>query len=607
MATLLLLLLLAASTGELAASPGEGVGEAVRNFLTSIPATAQVPEELSFIPALWEHGKVDRASPGERDLACSACEAAVQVVIDLFLLGVDEPAIEGALSNLCTLLGIMDRSVCEGGVATYGPGLEWIVANSEPTIGGRQVCGAVLGKGCGAWEEINAWTVELPPGTKPPVVEPSLPPEGSPSRKVLHMTDVHIDLKYTEGAEADCGQPMCCGNSTGPAPTPDTAAGYWGDYRCDIPVQTIRHMLEHIRAQHSEEIDYIMITGDFPPHDVWQQSRESNLEASRTFLDLVKETFPDKQVFPSIGNHEPFPCNILPGTTSGVGGSEHSPDWLLEELSEYYAAWLPQDQLETFRQTAAYSYQPPDRPGFRVISLPSPLCLTYNFFIFMDFSDPGNMLAWLAGELAAAELAGEKVHILSHVPAGNAECLGGWGREFARIINRYESTVVAMFHGHTHNDHFQVYYDETGTRATNVGFISPSVTPYYWLNPGYRLYTVDAGHPEESFRVIDTETFVFDLTAANEGGRAGEPAWYRLYSARQDLELEGLFPGDMDTMVRRLANDVDYYRKWLGYYNKGGQGEHGPLAEHKWDILCELLTVSNLDKRKCDEIIGPAY
>ena len=27
-----------------------------------------------------------------------------------------------------------------------------------------------------------------------------------------------------------------------------------------------------------------------------------------------------------------------------------------------------------------------------------------------------------------------------------------------------------------------------------------------------RLYTVDAGHPEESFRVIDTETFVFDLT-----------------------------------------------------------------------------------------------
>ena len=134
-----------------------------------------------------------------------------------------------------------------------------------------------------------------------------------------------------------------------------------------------------------------------------------------------------------------------------------------------------------FRQTAAYSYQPPDRPGFRchrrlstiltmrmmmrrivmkmmvicifllrILSLPSPLCLNYNFFIFMDFSDPGvghtiqnikgiqspshpltnsppsiswkysigNMLAWMTSELLKAEQAGEKVHILSHVPAG---------------------------------------------------------------------------------------------------------------------------------------------------------------------------------------------
>ena len=33
------------------------------------------------------------------------------------------------------------------------------------------------------------------------------------------------------------------------------------------------------------------------------------------------------------------------------------------------------------------------------------------------------------------------------------------------------------------------------------------------------------------------------------GGQSGEPAWYRLYSGRQDLELEGMFPGDMDAMV----------------------------------------------------------
>ena len=71
--------------------------------------------------------------------------------------------------------------------------------------------------------------------------------------------------------------------------------------------------------------------------------------------------------------------------------------------------------------------------------------------------------------------------------SGNHECLGGWGREYAKIINRcfyfwnvscccyifgvclkrprktlyivcfrFENTVVAQFHGHTHNDHFEV-------------------------------------------------------------------------------------------------------------------------------------------------------
>ena len=81
--------------------------------------------------------------------------------------------------------------------------------------------------------------MQLPSDPKPPVEEPMLPPEGSPTRfatpvheslkrpsvgrfsaiifawnnyfretyfrKILHLTDVHIDLAYMEGAEAACG------------------------------------------------------------------------------------------------------------------------------------------------------------------------------------------------------------------------------------------------------------------------------------------------------------------------------------------------------------------------------------------------------------------
>ena len=97
----------------------------------------------------------------------------------------------------------------------------------------------MVGKGCGAWEEINNWEVELP--SLPPVSGPvphSVLPEQGESLKVLHITDIHIDLTYTEGSESQCGRPMCCSNTTGLASSPATEAGHWGDFSCDVPAWT---------------------------------------------------------------------------------------------------------------------------------------------------------------------------------------------------------------------------------------------------------------------------------------------------------------------------------------------------------------------------------
>ena len=77
-----------------------------------------------------------------------------------------------------------------------------------------------------------------------------------------------------------------------------------------------------------------------------------------------------------------------------------------------------------------------------------------NFLLFLNFADPGNQLSWLVDELQKSENANEKVHVITHHPPKS--CLQGWRREFTKIINRYESTVVGLFFGHTHNDFFQV-------------------------------------------------------------------------------------------------------------------------------------------------------
>lgn len=74
--------------------------------------------------------------------------------------------------------------------------------------------------------------------------------------------------------------------------------------------------------------------------------------------------------------------------------------------------------------------------------------------------------------------------------------------DFKLILTfRYESTITAQFFGHTHFDEFSLFYDPKDLgRAVGVSYISPSVTPFINLNPGYRIYYVD-GDRDHSTRV----------------------------------------------------------------------------------------------------------
>ena len=64
---------------------------------------------------------------------------------------------------------------------------------------------------------------------------------------------------------------------------------------------------------------------------------------------------------------------------------------------------------------------------------------------------------------------------------------------------RYANTIAAQFFGHTHFDHFELYYDPESKKPISVGYISPSVTTFTGLNPGYRVYTVDGIHPNSTW------------------------------------------------------------------------------------------------------------
>lgn len=64
---------------------------------------------------------------------------------------------------------------------------------------------------------------------------------------------------------------------------------------------------------------------------------------------------------------------------------------------------------------------------------------------------------------------------------------------------RYENTIAAQFFGHTHYDELELFYPaEEPYRPSSVAYVGPSVTPYYNLNPGYRIYYVDGDYSGSS-------------------------------------------------------------------------------------------------------------
>lgn len=64
-------------------------------------------------------------------------------------------------------------------------------------------------------------------------------------------------------------------------------------------------------------------------------------------------------------------------------------------------------------------------------------CNNKNWWLLINSTDPVSELQWLVYELQGAEINGEKVHIIGHIPPGHSDCLKVWSRNYYHIINRF--------------------------------------------------------------------------------------------------------------------------------------------------------------------------
>ncbi|XP_064389066.1 sphingomyelin phosphodiesterase-like isoform X2 [Halichondria panicea] len=553
---------------------------------SSVPLTMKNGNSLELLKARLGANGSPAAS-----LTCSACKVVVNVLQDLFARDASEEEIEKIIIRVCIDLKIEDENVCTLIVPTFQE--EVLTVFDQIALSDREICGYLLGPTCeDAYDPYHQnWNISIP-GNKPPVVPIPDPKPGSPVNGVLHISDLHWDSMYTPGLSNDCGEPLCCRPPNKPG-TGSTAAGYWGDYMCDVPYHTLENMMQSIVAR-KDEFEWVYMTGDLPAHNVWNQSRDDQLYVLKTLVGLLKKYLPDKIIFPTLGNHESAPVNSFPPPF--VTG-EKSNQWLLDAAADQWSDWLKDEEAtNTIKRGGFYNVKV--RDGLRVISLQTNFANSINWWLLINDTDPAGQLQWLVQQLLEAEKNEEKVHIIGHIPPSGFT--KSFGLNYHRIVNRFESTISGQFFGHTHDDRFEVFFDEqNSTRATNVAILGPAVTPRKRMNMGYRVYTVDGPYNATTSAVLDHKVYYMNISDAN---LSNKPNWQLEYSAKADLGMTRLHPADWKDLVDRFRTDDALFQKFYKYIHK--MHTSGPCdGSCKSGVLCSLLTTRPDDPDACKNVL----
>ncbi|KAM3836575.1 sphingomyelin phosphodiesterase [Vipera latastei] len=527
---------------------------------------------------------------GWRNLSCPVCRLIFTALDAGMQLETSVEHMQQLATKVCVTLSLAPPKVCKEIVRLFGQDVvtTWVRSVLRPA----EICGLLVGAQCGHWDIYSSWNVTLPKTPKPPVRPPVPPPPSAPTARLLFLTDLHWDQQYTPGSDPNCKDPLCCrgGRPQGPG------AGYWGSYsKCDLPLHTLENLLQHLASAGPYDAAYW--TGDIPAHNVWQQTRQDQLHALTTITSLIQKYLGPLPVYPAVGNHESVPVNSFPPPY--VPGNQSSA-WLYDAMADAWQQWLPPEALQTLRLGGFYTL--PIWQGLRLVSLNMNFCSEANFWLLINSTDPAGQLQWLVGVLQRAEESGEKVHIIGHIPPSH--CMPSWGWNYYHIINRFEGTVAGQFFGHTHLDGFELFYDEeTISRPVGIAFLAPSVTTYIKLNPGYRIYHVDGIRSGSSYMVLDHETFILNLTQANQPGAVAQ--WQRLYGARETYGLPLAFPEDWNQLLDRLQADERLFQHFW-YLRFKGHPPTMPCGDAcKKATLCALRTGRAADPKLCQNLKLP--
>ncbi|KAI9062952.1 sphingomyelin phosphodiesterase [Trametes sanguinea] len=496
-------------------------------------------------------------SPAFESNNCARCQAALQVGKFLALAAPEQgPAFA---VRVCEHFNFNKDCATQFGIFQLGSVVTQVIANADVGgLDGQSICSHFLSGLCPAPFttplNLTNWFAKPKPKPLPALKKPS-----GKRMKVLHLSDMHLDPRYANGAEANCTSGLCCRENNFNTQSPNETvfpAPRFGAYLCDSPLSLIVSALQSIPVLAGTErsgFDFTLYTGDLVSHDSENQLSRDYVSYTETLMyDLLKRMLGTGPVYAALGNHDTYnQAQDAPHALNGQLAQQFS--WNYDHVAGLWQqeGWLPESAVNLARSHyAAYMVRRQD--GLRVITLNTDMC-SANYFNYINMTNPdlSGMLRFLTDELQAAEDAGDAVWILGHV-------LTGWDgtnplqnpTNLSRSVDRFSPHVIkAVFFGHTHEDQVMIYYANNATdisaqTAGAVGWIAPSITPLTNLNSGFRVYEVDSA----TFEILDAHTWKSDVNSFPQlvGENAVGPTYEYEYSTRDAYggSIAGWGPND---------------------------------------------------------------
>lgn len=510
--------------------PSLFLGSVLSLLLPTATSALTVSDVLSRSVAAYAHTVARRDLVSDiltdiEDLAdCTACQALLVVLQALAHLGNDD--FTDVIVEICQLLQIEDDDVCAGAIGLEGPILAHDLRYMDiPSKTSELFCLTVFGL-C-QWPDVDT-SFSLGLSAKP--ANASRPaPSGQTPLQVVHISDIHVDRNYTAGASYNCTKNICCRpyDADDEPGVTDYPAGPYGNPACDSPV-TLEESLYSAIEDLVPDRAFTIFTGDVVEGDIWLSTDD---EVNSSLDDAYGRMGSIGQTYAVIGNHDSCPVNSFPPAAVDTTYAAET-QMFYDTLSADIESWV--GSAAAAQASSNYgSYSVVDgTTGLRIISINTNLWYKSNYWLYETTmeADPSGMLAWLASELEAAEVAGERVWLLGHMPLGSTDAFHDQSYYFDTIVQRFDGTIAAVFYGHTHKDEWELAYsdyaDQTAETATMMSYVAPALTPTSG-NPTFRVYSVDP----VTFGVLDLAVYYANISSPSY--QADGPSWARLYSAKE--------------------------------------------------------------------------